>query len=289
MASRLERIGLSPDNTRHVTITNSIAITVTVTVLVAIVIAVRAFVPIGVDWQGTFATLPDVWRNPYANEMFTNPPWIIALLPHAWLPLSWGNAINFVLNIAIISALIIRYKGGVVAFLLTFTSPMMIELLRTGNVDWIPALAFLLPPMWGLPLLFIKPQVLGGAALIWWKRSGYSIRMFVPLVILLLISIAIWGLWMTVGGLPDQAFWWNFAPFPLGIPLGIYLLVRAFREDDEIMAAGSTAFLVPYFASYSLVPLMALLSTRYPRAAFVLYIGFWWFLVVHMRRFGTEL
>jgi hypothetical protein len=253
------------------------------------VVGVRHYYTFGVDWQATFYPASQNWRDPYVIPTFTNPPWILVLLPHALLGQEWGGAINLVLNVAVTGAIIWRYKGGWQALLLTFTSPVFFDLARTNNVDWIPALAFLVPAMWGLPLLAVKPQALGGAALVWWKRRGFSPLVFVPVVVVIGLSLVVWGFWPERVGLVSSARYWNFAPFPIGIPLGVYLLWRAYQAEDEILAAAATPFLMPYFAPYSLAPLLALVACRYRREAFYAYAGFWMFFVVENRRLGLFL
>jgi len=253
---------------------------------VVIVVGLRFFYPIGVDWQYTFSELPLRLDDPFqvANGSFTNPPWVIALLPHAFLPLTWGNAVNFALTIMVLGILIWKYKGGWQALVMTFTSPVMLDLARTNNVDWIPALAFLIPPMWGLPLLAVKPQTLGAAALIWWKKEKFNPLMVVPLVVVIVLSFIIWGFWPARVGLLELAPNWNFAPFPFMIPLGMYMLWKAWQAEDEILAAAATPFLVPYFAPYSITPLLALVACKYRKIAFVVYIAWWVFLIVDYRR-----
>lgn len=254
--------------------------------LAVCVVAIRQVVPLGFDWVTTYSTLPGIWQAPYTNENFTNPPWVTFVLPHALLPVDWGNAVNFLLNIAVPLLVIFKYRGGPIAILLTFTSPMMIDLARVNNIDWLPLATFLLPAQWGLPLLLLKPQILGGAALIWWKKHGFSLRMLLPSLIIVALSFLIWGLWFQEAGLLPFANIWNFAPFPIGIPFGIYIIYLAWRDDDEILGAAATPFFSPYVAHYSLSGLVALLACRYPRAAFCLSFGFWWYTIVTERRFS---
>ena len=238
----------------------------------------------GVDWNGTFSGLPQHWRDPFELPFYTNAPWTLFLLPHAWLPPAWSNAVNLVLNMAVLILVIWRYGGGWVALVLTFTSPAMLDLARTNNIDWIPLLAFLVPPEsgLGLPLLAVKPQVLGGAGLIWLKKGG--LKSLVPGLILLGLSFVVWGWWPGRAKLPDAVNLWNFSPWPFAIPLGLYLLYRAFRTSDEILAAGATPFLSPYFAPYSLAGLIALLACKYQREAFYVYVGLWTYTIVEQHR-----
>lgn len=246
----------------------------------------QAYYPPAVDWEYSFSPLSEHWRDPFVIPSFTNPPWVIAFLPHAWLPLKLGNAINLFLNIAVILAVIRRFGGGWKLMLLVFTSPNFFDLARTNNVDWIPMLALLIPNSFGLPLLVIKPQALGGVALIWWKRNKFSWKMLLPLTVVLAASFLMWGAWPLRTGLPENVAWWNFAPWPLGILLGLYMLWRAYQENDEILAAAATPFLVPYIAPYSITALLAMAGGRYKKEVFFAYISFWIYVVVESRRIG---
>ena len=247
------------------------------------------FYPVGVDWKASYYTpLHGHFLDPYEHSNFEGLPLLLLMVPHALLSLKVGNAINLMVHFAVLATLIWVKKGGWQALVLTFTSPLFLDLVRTNNVDWVPALAFLLPPMWGLPLLAAKPQTVGGAALIWRKREKFSPKMLLPLIGLVVLSLVIWGFWPTEVGLSDvrnQA--WNFAPWPLGIPLGIYLLYKGYQLNDEVVAAAATPLLVPYFAPYSLVPLMALLSCKYPKMAFYIYCTFWFYFVIEARRIAA--
>lgn len=197
-----------------------------------------------------------------------------------------GNAVNLCLNIIFLSLAIRRFGGGWATLLLTFTSPFFFDLARTNNIDWIPTLAILLPPMWGLLLLAVKPQSVGGIALIWWKRHHFSLRLFIPLLVVVALSLAVWGLWFfKIQNPSNQPY--NFAPWPVGIPVGLYLLHKAYRSDDEVLAAAATPFMTPYIAPYSFTLILALLGGKYQREAFYLYLGGWIFFVIEARRIGA--
>ncbi|KPK03161.1 MAG: hypothetical protein AMJ56_19780 [Anaerolineae bacterium SG8_19] len=256
--------------------------------MIALVVFLKEFYPLGVDWQETYSQIPDHWRDPYEIASFTSPPWIMVLLPHAWLPVDWGNAINLVLNITLIVAVVVRFGGGWPLMLLVFTSPPFLDLVRTNNVDWIALLALLIPVTWGLPVLVGKPQALGGASLIWWKHSANKIRVLIPLVVVVVLSFLIWGLW-PLRIKPVHESVWNFAPWPFLIPLGIYMLYRAYRQDDVFLAAAATPFLVPYIAPYSVAGLIAFCGSKYRREALIIYVAFWVYFIVETRRLGILL
>jgi hypothetical protein len=242
--------------------------------------------PVGVDWEFTFSQIPKIWRDPYQLWLFTNPPWIMALLPHAWLPLRLGNALNFLLNIFLIIGAGRAAGGGRMALALTLTSPVFFDLARTNNVDWIPLLGFVIGPAWGLPLLAAKPQALGGAAVVWvaeaFRRRAW--RVFLPLAAVLAVSLA-WGFWPAHLNVPKDVMW-NFAPWPWGLPLGGWLLYRAIKTNDPFLGAASTPFLVPYLAPYSAAGLFGIAAARWPRVAQVIWVALWMYLIISVRRGG---
>lgn len=251
--------------------------------LILLTAFIRNSYPLGVDWEYTFSQVSKHWRNPFVIPTFTNPPWVIALLPHAWLPLSWGNALNFLLNVTVLILIINRYEGKWHTYLMVFTSPFFFDLARTNNIEWIPLSGLLLPHAFGIPLLLIKPQAMAGIILIWIKKEGF--RILIPSAIVFVLSLLIWGSWFWKMGLPDNVSW-NFSMWPIGIPLGLYMLYRAFKEDNELIAAAATPFLVPYIAPYSLAGLMAILGGKYKREVFYLYVGIWAYFIIQFRRNG---
>ncbi len=260
-----------------------LSVVVLVVFLLMLLTLLQVAYPIGVDWGCTFSRVDEHWRDPYAIAAFTSPPWLVGLLPHAWLPVVWGNTINFCLNILVILAIVRRYEGGWQTLLLVFTSPVFFDLARTNNVDWIPLLSVLLPPMWALPLLAVKPHTIGGIVFVWLKRQRFDFRMFLPLCLVFVLSLIVWGTWfLDLKSVSDKM--WNFAPWPFGIPLGAFMLYRAYKSDDEILAAASTPFLTPYIAPYSVTIVLVLVGCKYRREAFYVYVGFWVYFIVEARR-----
>jgi hypothetical protein len=241
----------------------------------------------GIDWKYTYVQAAANPLNPFVIDTFTNPPWVLLLVPHAFvLPGNVGAAVNITITLVVITLVIRRYGGNWQTLLLTVTSLPFIDLLRTSNVDWIPMLALLLPPMWGLPLLAIKPHTIGAIALIWWKQQRFSLWMFVPSVVIGLLSLVVWGLWFTGAGLPDTVAAWNFAPFPWFVPLGVYLLYRAYHSEDVFLAAAATPFLTPYFATYSITAIFAFVGCKYRREVFIVWCAYWCYFIITVRSQG---
>ena len=260
--------------------------------LAVLLLGLRAVIPIGDDWRDVFHGLPPMHPYTYNDtrppwSRISYPPWIMLFLPHAQLEIRTGNAINFLLNLVVPMAVIIKLtrlhtaenqgrRRLYAAFFLTFTSPFYLQLVATNNVDWIPLLAFLAPEVLSGIFLACKPQAVGGALMIFVKRTRG--RALIPLTIVVGLSFLLWPGWVSEITAPPLDVVINIAPFPLLIPLGLYLLWRAWKEDDEVLAASATPFLVPYMTPYAATANMVLIATRYQRTALIIWIVMW----VHM-------
>ncbi len=243
--------------------------------------AVLTRAPIGVDWESTFSrvTLSDL----YQTKAFLNPPFTVLLLPHAYLPLRWGNAINLTLNIAVILFAINRLGGDWAALALVFTSPIFFALCHTNNIDWIPLLGLVIAGPLGPIFVMCKPQSLGGVLFIWFRRE--ELKNLLPLLAALLLSFALWGFWpLRVGSVLPFGKPYNFSPFPVGLLLGVPLFLKAWRTDDVYLAAVITPLFVPYILPHSLVAVLVVLACKFPKAARWFYLAVWTFTIIGWRR-----
>lgn len=273
------------------------ATTVLVTQLIFVAILIIAFgisanaIGPGGDWKYTFGNLGHNWLALYRQGTFTNPPWLTILFPHVFLPLSIGSVVNRAVTLLLIIGVIHKYQAGWRSLIIVVTSLPFLDIIWNNNIDAVLFLAVLLPERyksWGLPVLVLKPQVISAIALIWWKRLKFNINFFFPLIGVIFLSFLLWGWWPAhLPGVKNAAHVpWNVAIWPYGIPLGGVLLFFALKlkDDDlaaEILAASSTFFLAPYFASYSLIVPFTLLTLRYKTASVVLSILLWvYFFVV---------
>lgn len=241
------------------------------------------------DWKTFFSPIASNIANPNNVPGFVNPPWTSILLIYGVLPLKYSNAINILINVTVLLFAIKKVNGGWIGILLTFTSPLFLDMARVNPIDWIPLLGFILPPAWGFPLMAIKPQTLGASMLVKWKMKKFKFSILIPLIIITISSFLVWGNWFSHDAFTLINKPWNFSFWPLGIPIGLYLFYRAYKNEDEILAGVSTYFLIPYVAPYSMVCLLAIMSGRYKKYAFVLYVASYWFLIVESRRMGLFL
>jgi len=232
------------------------------------------------DWYA-YRDIQDLW-HPYREGIVFNPPWTYWLIgPLRLLPYPVG--ILRLLILLTFLALILRRGGRAWSVLAVMTSMPFLLLMITVNLDWLPALAFLIEDKGlALPFLLIKPQVGALAALAWLRKGGW--RILLPTAVLLLLSFAVYGWWPSqvyanarhIGGNGLVHVFWNAAPFPWGAPLGAWALVRAWRREDEFAGVCATLLLAPYWSYYSMTVLYALAAGRARGWADGLAVAFFW-------------
>lgn len=245
---------------------------------------------VGVDWTHSFrpATLRLFsGESPY-GPMIYNPPWaFIPFLPVALLPESLGSAIMFVLCFFGFGFAAYRMGAKPLEFACILLSPPVIMGAFLGQIDWLVALGFSLPPQIGLFFILVKPQVGSVVALLWliqaWQRGGLReiTRVFGPVVAVTLVSIVFYGVWFLHKNNPIE-FSWNISLFPFLVPLGLAMTVRALQKRDLHLSILSSTFISPYVAPYSWgVTLFGLISNQFQMAA--AFLGLWFVeIIVHM-------
>ena len=237
-----------------------------------------AFPPRGVDWHYTYSLLPSHWTAPYSIGGFINPPYVMAFILYMLLPFRWSNALNAIINLGVLALANWKYKGGLFGLLMIFTSAYFLNLMLANNIDWIPLLGVMCPPGLGIILISVKPQTLAGIGLIWLKRHGPKVM--IPAVCVTALSLVIWHGWIfqwiaSEHRIGLQGSGWNFSPFPYLVPLGVFMLYKAWKSDDEILAAMATACFVPYFGMYSVTSVLAIAGRKHRIYAIVLWIIGW--------------
>ncbi len=252
-----------------------------------IVYIFAVYLPYTVDWYDNFGLVALTPLAPYQVNTYFNPPWFaLVLAPLGLLPFRIGQAINSFLNLAITALVVARYGGKRWSLVLTLTSLPFAALLLNGNVEWISMSAFLLPAQWGLIFISAKPQTGGLAALLWFKQAPNKLRFLLPLAIIIGTSLLIWRGWPTsmlaniAHAPPESIKDPNVSPWPWLIPIGLWLLYLAWRQDDVLLAVSATFCLVPYFIIHTVTILFALLSTRHLRTSIVVWIFLWTFAVI---------
>jgi hypothetical protein len=237
----------------------------------------------GVDWHVSFRpaalALPS---NPYAAvPSFFGPPWLlIPLWPLAILPPAAGRGLFFVLSLAVFLLAIRRLGASHLTAVVFLFSPPVVKCLLTANIDWMPIFGATLPPQIGLFLVSAKPQIGAVIAVFWlaeaWRkgRAREVIRVFAPVSIALLISIALYGPWpLRMTRVLDFADW-NVSFWPESIPVGLVLIVAAVRQRNLRFALPAGPCLSPYVAFQSWSAAVAGLAQS-PVEMVVAVVGLW--------------
>jgi len=241
------------------------------------------FLPISVDWRGHLNIVAQRPLHPHSVTSFFNPPWFaLPLFAVGWLPLQVGQAVNAYLNLLVTALVVVRCRGTLRSLLVALTSLPFAALLLNGNVEWIPMTSFLIPPALGLPLLLTKPQSGILVAFVWFRQAPKKLLFLLPAALTILVSLFLWPGWpllavsnilnSTPTPLAGDA---NASIWPWTVPLGVFLMVRAWRREGELLAVASTLCLSPYFVMHSATLFMALFSARSPRWALLVSLGLW--------------
>jgi hypothetical protein len=271
-------------------------------VLIILIAAIAYLVPPGADWQYGFR--PAVYailngHSPYNLKCFVDPacesagffnaPWaLLPLIPLALLPVRIGYAVLIIVSLASFGWVAYRLGAKPLTIGLLLVSPPVVHGVLVGNLDWLVALGFVMPPQIGLFFIIIKPQMGAAVALFWlieaWRLGGWRrvLRTFWPATLALLISVLIFGLWpLHFERMTTQ--WWNASLWPLTIPVGLALLVSAIRKRKIEYAMGASPCLSPYLMMHSWVAALLALSGSLPEMAAAV-AGFW--ILIILRALG---
>jgi hypothetical protein len=246
--------------------------------------AIYLIFPTGKDWETILrpAALTLVnGKSPYITGYY-NPPWaLIPLLPLLPLSPKIGSVILSVVNFLSFGYVAYRLGARPLALALIVLSPPVIYGVLDPNFDWLVALGLILPPQIGLFFISVKPQLGVVLALYWlvvaWKAGGFRqvVKVFAPITITLLISLALYGLW-PLRSSELSTVRWNASFWPASIPVGIVLAVSALKNLNKRLAITASPFLSPYVGAYSLsIPVLGLLPDQIETIAAI--AGLWIF------------
>lgn len=206
-------------------------------------------------------------HNPYSvgqgDTRFFNPPWmLIPIAPLAALPPLVGLLLNALVSIFVLLLVSRRLKLTQWEFFLLAISPMHLQSLIFGNVEWLPLLGLIFPAPIALLFFSTKPQsTLGFIFLLFlrqWKAGrwkGLALTL-APTVLFAIVSVVLWG-FPPVPGLNNPG---NRSLFPYSLLLGIPALILALRKNDDRMAGFVGPFVSPYVTFHGYLP--ALLPFR---------------------------
>ncbi|MBI9044212.1 MAG: hypothetical protein JEZ06_06990 [Anaerolineaceae bacterium] len=211
---------------------------------------------IGDDWAEVFypaACALLEGKDPYAVNQFMIAPWVFPLfIPLSWLPVSLAMAILRVLGLFTYSFVAFRMGVKPIGLIAILLSPQIMHNIINCNIDWLAFLGFILPPQIGLFLVIIKPQI-GCALMIYWAYDTYQqkrmVRTFAPFIIVLILSFMVFGLWPLHFSSVQEAY--NASAWPISLPFGIVLLLKALKEKEIRIAQGISPLFSPHVMFHS--------------------------------------
>lgn len=248
-----------------------------------------SYLPDGIDWRLTFrpaALALLAGQSPYTSPIlqapFANPPWaLLALLPFSWLPVETGRGVWLGLSLVGFALAAIRLGAKPYATAAFLLSPPVLHCLLNANLDWLPLLGFSLPPVFGLFLVSVKPQMGMVIAVFWlveaWRQGGWRqvLKVFGPFSAVLALSLAVFGLWpLNFISVSQDTTFWEASLWPTSIPVGLALAAAALRLRKPDYAMAASPCLSPHvvFHSWSaaLIPLVSA-----PVELFAAVVGLW--------------
>lgn len=221
----------------------------------------------------------DNWRDPYSVPGFAHAPWVLLIIaPFRFIPLELSTLLQSLIYCGLIALIIRKLGGDRRAVIVTLSSFIMLDAVLEMNVDWV-VLVGLVVPLWASgPFVFVKPQVAAGWYLgLSWR--AWLLPAAVSLVVLAL-SVVIWGFWPLTILERSSGFSWNAAPaeiipYWLSVLIGIGLTVLAYRRQDPALGVLAWLFYMPYISFYSLVLHHAVLAVRLPKLALIINVAMW--------------
>lgn len=230
-------------------------------VLLGVAVYFASFLP-SADWYVSFdPAARGVYSGhwPYENPGYRYPPWaVLPLLPMVLFPPDFAHGLMVVTTALILIYIAWRLHAQPLAVAAFLLSPTAVGILLVNNLDPFAISGIFLPPVWGLFVLVIKPQVGLGVMLYYlfqtWKNERFwgVVRTFAPMIIAYSISVAFFPIWVT-RMLENPSNSWNRSLFPYAIPLGLFIMWLAIRRKNPYFALAASAFLTPYLTFYSYI------------------------------------
>lgn len=223
------------------------------------------YLPVSFDWVVSFrpAALAMLHGgSPYDGFGYYNPPWmLLPFIPIALLPEAVGRLFVLLSGLSVFFYVAYKFNRSPIVCALFMVSYPVLGSLNTAGLDWFSMLGFVMPAPLGLIFAATKPQIGLGISLYWlvqsWRSGGIRsvVRNFLPVTILFLGSVLLYGPWFVyVSGLEDAT--WNVSIFPFGVPIGLTLLWMAFNKDRLDAAIAASPFLSPYYSGSTLAVLL---------------------------------
>lgn len=200
-----------------------------------------------------------IGHSPYDAVGYICAPWgIIPLIPFAVLPPMVAHGLYFATCLFILAFIAWRLGASPLTIAAFILSPTAIGALLVGNLDAVVVSGMLFPPILGILVLMIKPQIGTGVALYYLinyardRRWLDGLKSFLPSAAGYAFALALFPIWF-IRASNNPSNIWNRSLFPYSIPVGLFLLWLALRNRNPYFALASTAFFAPYLSFYTYI------------------------------------
>jgi hypothetical protein len=230
-------------------------------ILLGVAVYFASFLPTA-DWYATFdpaARGVFSGHSPYEQVTYIYPPWgVLPLFPIVLFPPMLAHGLMFVTSTLILIYITWRLGASPLTAAAFFLSPTVIGALLVSNIDPMVISGIFLPPVWGLFILMIKPQIGIGVAFYYlldtWKKWRFwgAVRVFAPIAIAYLVAALLFPVWIE-RMIRNPQIVWNRSLFPYTIPVGLFFMWLSVRRKNPYFALAAGLFFAPYYSFYSYI------------------------------------
>ena len=230
-------------------------------ILLGVAVYFASFLP-SADWYATFDPAARgifSGHSPYEQTGYVYPPWaILPLLPMVLFPPLIAHGLMFGTTILILIYLAWHLHASPLATAAFLLSPTAVGVMLINNIDPFVICGILLPPVWGLFVLMVKPQIGIGVAFYYlietWQNGRFwgVVRTFAPAAIAFLVSALIFPVWIE-RMIRNPGIVWNRSLFPYTIPIGLLFMWLSVRRKNPYFALAAGLFFAPYYSFYSYI------------------------------------
>lgn len=234
----------------------------------------------GKDWRNDISPAARAWWPAPWEEGLPLPPYAALLMsPLGGLPVRQATAITNTLAVIVLALVIRQFGGPWWGVIPVMVSPSGIWLFTNGQTEWLVLSGLLFCNGLDLLLLSLKPQVGFWVAVARLRRAGSDWpRYITPAVIAVLLSLVFWPLWpLHLSRYSAELFpaAWNASFWPWSLPLGAFLVWRAWQTGDDRYGLAASPLLFPYVNWPSYIGLLALLVSCWPRLTLAAWAVMW--------------
>ncbi len=214
--------------------------------------------------------------DPYAVAGFYNPFWIFA---GVWLAERFGSyaaAVWVSVNLCafVFACVKLKMPLWLVMPFVVFAGGLLGAIV--GNVEGIVALGLVVPAPFGIVLLMLKPQI-GVAVTLYYVLSALVYRgwkdavlYLAPVLVLFTVSLIFFGDWYQVFLDAARLSYNTLLFYPLGVPVGLALIVAGVARRNVGFALMAIPFVTPYMNHHTWAfPFMGVVLVLVKEVAFL--------------------